>query len=490
MRSPKLGTVAALFALLLISACAEPQCPNGFAKIDDTCIRLDAGTAIATSEAGVIASGDVSEGGSSMSAPLDGSALGPTTPGNDGSTGPTPNADAAMTGNPMVPVAPIADAGGNPDPVQGPECDTAHPCAAGFVCSAMKCVSACTQTQCDPNATCAVASGAAVCTCNRGFIAMSGSGGAVTCARDVACEELACDPHADCKPGSDQLRQCVCKLGYTGDGKTCTPVNCGPLTVTHGTASTPDGSTTYGAMATVKCETGYQLPLFASATRKCDVSGQMGQWSGTAPVCTIVDCGPPPSASANGSVSAPQTTYNAQATYTCQAGYKPNGMAALTCLDTGRWSGGAPTCVATCGNGAWDRDVSPPETCDPTAPASDLWTCTSKCTRTTAYNPCSGQSTGCDTGQTCVQGTCSPSCSPSGPACPVPPGGLASTCVGSFCLTQGCRSSTDCAPGLICSPSTNPSLSPYCSGCNNVDMLCPFPKTCHFIGADTIGRCQ
>ena len=44
-------------------------------------------------------------------------------------------------------------------------------------------------------------------------------------------------------------------------------------------------------------------------------------------------------------VSAPLTTENAIATYTCAAGYETlTGNAARTCQSDGTWSGMAPTC--------------------------------------------------------------------------------------------------------------------------------------------------
>ena len=46
----------------------------------------------------------------------------------------------------------------------------------------------------------------------------------------------------------------------------------------------------------------------------------------------------------NGAVSLSGTTYNSVATYSCDSGYVLMGDDMRTCLDTGSWSGSAPTC--------------------------------------------------------------------------------------------------------------------------------------------------
>ena len=46
----------------------------------------------------------------------------------------------------------------------------------------------------------------------------------------------------------------------------------------------------------------------------------------------------------NGAVSLSGTTYNSVATYSCDSGYVLMGDDMRTCLDTGVWSGSAPTC--------------------------------------------------------------------------------------------------------------------------------------------------
>ena len=48
----------------------------------------------------------------------------------------------------------------------------------------------------------------------------------------------------------------------------------------------------------------------------------------------------------NGRVSLSGTTYTSVATYSCDSGYDLMGNDTRTCLGTGNWSGGEPTCIS------------------------------------------------------------------------------------------------------------------------------------------------
>jgi Putative metal-binding motif len=183
---------------------------------------------------------------------------------------------------------PTADAGNDAMlPVVQPECDATHACTPGHVCSAMKCVSVCTQTVCDPNATCSLVANAPVCSCNGGFVSVQAADGKIMCIRDVKCEELGCDPqHGQCVGDTPDTRRCECKNGYTGNGKTCAPVSCPTPSLANGTVSTPDG-VTFEKTATFKCNSGFEFPTkVASMTRTC---GADKSWGAAVPNCTA--CG-------------------------------------------------------------------------------------------------------------------------------------------------------------------------------------------------------
>ncbi|XP_064387701.1 sushi, von Willebrand factor type A, EGF and pentraxin domain-containing protein 1-like isoform X3 [Halichondria panicea] len=103
----------------------------------------------------------------------------------------------------------------------------------------------------------------------------------------------------------------------------------------------PNGSriftgTTFGDTAIYTCNIGYQLS--GAATMICQASGS---WS-TAPTCTPVPCGSPPTIP-NGSRTFTGTIFGDTATYTCNTGYQRSGAVTVTCQASGSWST-APTC--------------------------------------------------------------------------------------------------------------------------------------------------
>lgn len=398
--------------------------------------------------------------------------------------------DGGATGMPLVDPNPTSDA--STTGMVMAECDNAHPCSAGYVCTNAKCTSACEQTSCDRNATCALSNGAPVCTCNSGFLTQ-GTGTSVTCIADVACTELKCDAtNATCdRATADQPRMCKCKPGYIGNGMTCTPVSCGPLTIANGTVT---GGTTYGMSATYRCSLGYQFASgVGSSTRMCGVDMQ---WTGTAPRCDPVSCGNPP-AVANATVSPTGAgSYNSTASYTCNSGYMLSGTATITCQLSGSWTS-RPSCTAlpVCGNGR----VETGEECERGALFTDPWKCNTQCKRTTVYNSCLAHANGeansaCSSGEVCTNGICTPSCSSSS-QCPDPPSGMQKACITatSACLPGGCRSSGDCALGVGCVKDPGASTG-ACMGCR-ADEHCQSLVCTDINGGGapllgTFGRCQ
>jgi hypothetical protein len=322
------------------------------------------------------------------------------------------------------------------------------------------CVSACMQTQCDLNATCSLMSGAPLCTCNRGYIATSGTGTGVICAQDLACAQLGCDVNASCELGTDRLRHCICKNGYTGSGQSCTPVSCSMPTLANGTVSTSNG-VTLGSTATYRCNTGFTQGS-GSWTRTC---GPDMQWTGTAPTCNEVTCLALTNPT-NGWVSTPQGRELGDiATYSCNSGFKLSGSTTRTCQQTG-WSGSAATCAAACGDGTVDTALG--EQCDNAG--ANRWTCTTGCRSISAYAAC--PATPCATGDVCFVGMCTRMCGGSTANCAdVPTGVTQKLCLKErnstaydVCAATGCRTGSDCAPGLGCYVSPDDGFA-YCSAC-------------------------
>ena len=65
-------------------------------------------------------------------------------------------------------------------------------------------------------------------------------------------------------------------------------------------------------------------------------------------VCTKSDCGTPSNPN-NGNFSAPNTTFEANGTYTCDTGYIVSGINTttldVTCTANGSWSEAPPACI-------------------------------------------------------------------------------------------------------------------------------------------------
>lgn len=337
------------------------------------------------------------------------------------------------------------DAGdGDAGPITMAECDTARPCTLGYSCMAGLCISLCAQTTCDANATCTVnASGAPVCTCNSGYLSMTGAGGAVTCMKTQMCTDLRCDANATCEAPTGQQPRCACRPGYTGTGMTCAPISCGALSIANGTVQTNGG--TFGQMAEYTCDPGYVKT--GGTARRCEVAG----WSGTAPTCQPRDCGTP-AAPSFGRVTVTNGTRYPTGTvrYTCNSGFQLSGSNSdtRTCTASGAWSGAAPTCIG-CGDGIVSQSLF--EDCEPNS--LNTWSCIT-CKNSTAYQPC-GADGACPNGYQCHSaGYCTVAPCSSDAQCPRTPASspVRASCEGGgfACSLTGCTANAHCPPGLRC----------------------------------------
>lgn len=82
--------------------------------------------------------------------------------------------------------------------------------------------------------------------------------------------------------------------------------------------------------------------MIGSSQRTCL---NTGFWSGSAPTCRHVDCGPLPTIE-NGNIVLHRTDYMANATYSCDSDFILIGDEQRQCLSTGKWSGSKePKCV-------------------------------------------------------------------------------------------------------------------------------------------------
>ncbi|XP_064386406.1 uncharacterized protein LOC135334956 isoform X2 [Halichondria panicea] len=204
---------------------------------------------------------------------------------------------------------------------------------------------------------------------------------------------------------STTTRTCQSNRTWSGSSLICNPVFCGsPPTVPNGVMTSSTG-TTFGAIATYSCNTGYQRS--GSATITCQTSGSWSaapvcraicsnlsvlvngiivynptstprlqgamarhfcdtgyqlssstttrtcqsnrMWSGSSLICNPVSCGSPPTVPNRVITSSTGTTFGETTIYTCSTGYQRLGPATISCQASGSWSA-APVCRAICSN--------------------------------------------------------------------------------------------------------------------------------------------
>lgn len=466
-------TVALVVSSACLIACGDLPCPTGTVKRDDRCWRIDAG-ADASADAGDEHATDATVDSGSSLGVVNNPSVVDAGPASDASIN-TWDSNVADTGMALATAPDAASDAAHAD-VEAPtdaapvaECDTTRPCAAGAVCSATKCVSACTQTQCDPNASCSLMGATPVCSCNGGYASVKDASGKVTCIRDLKCEELGCDKqNGECLGDTAQTRRCACKNGYTGDGKTCSPVSCPVPNLVNGRVSTPDG-VTFGNTATFTCNGGYDFANRSSSiTRMC---GADKSWGAAVPKCEPRDCGPITVPYATVDTSRGTHYGDTPATVVCQHSFVRMGPATVECQADGNWSA-RPSCL-----GCGDKQVSNipgviQEECDPTAPNWNDWNCVG-CTMSKMYLTCGGtnacplSTTEDANGVWCYLGVCTRGCK-SDSDCPSEPWSSSANAgcsgpSGGWCFVLDCATRADCPPGQGCQKS--PGSRPFCMPC-------------------------
>ena len=215
----------------------------------------------------------------------------------------------------------------------------------GFICSDVnECLTA--NGGCSAAATCTNNDGGRVCACNAGY---TGDGLVCNdideCEEDID----GCDPLVDCNNTPGSFNCGACPAGYTGTGATgCLPLSCNdPGAPLNGVQVGVYASFVLGTEVTFACNTGYSATA-GDLVRTCEPDGVGGvRFSGTAPVCSPVPC-PAPVPPANATLSdAPRTyAYQDVATFACNAGYVLNGAPALTrtCGPDGSFGAATGTC--------------------------------------------------------------------------------------------------------------------------------------------------
>ncbi|XP_060580503.1 sushi, von Willebrand factor type A, EGF and pentraxin domain-containing protein 1-like [Ruditapes philippinarum] len=148
-----------------------------------------------------------------------------------------------------------------------------------------------------------------------------------------------------CDYGYNSSKEYIqCLSNGTWESVTCKKIDCGdvPLLDYGSIALQIDGNSSYGALANVTCDTGYNTTLH---TIQCQITGQ---WQDT--TCTVVDCGDVPFIN-DGNIFLQEegnSSYGALAKVTCNTGYNTTSDT-IQCLDTGEWDNRTCT-IVDCGD--------------------------------------------------------------------------------------------------------------------------------------------
>lgn len=135
-------------------------------------------------------------------------------------------------------------------------------------------------------------------------------------------------------------RRCQRNGKWSGEAPICKAIDCGPLPSIPNGAVSISPNSQLGGTATYVCISGHVL--VGNRQRRCQASGS---WSGNEPKCVRVDCGQLPDIP-NGQVDiSPDTKFGSYATYSCNLGHVLQGNQQRICQANGQWSGSTPKCV-------------------------------------------------------------------------------------------------------------------------------------------------
>ncbi|KAH3725443.1 hypothetical protein DPMN_051287, partial [Dreissena polymorpha] len=123
----------------------------------------------------------------------------------------------------------------------------------------------------------------------------------------------------------------TCTTSGLWENDSCNAIDCGrPLPILNGSITLHDGHTTYGSLSIVLCNPGY----LAKVSQIVCVSS--GLWENAS--CELLDCGlPKPMPNGNTSLRDPtNTSYGAMSDVSCNTGYEPT-TPQITCTTSGTW---------------------------------------------------------------------------------------------------------------------------------------------------------
>lgn len=142
-------------------------------------------------------------------------------------------------------------------------------------------------------------------------------------------------------PKGPIVRSCKANGKWSGKATQCVGIACRPIRAPQFGKVKLTNDARYPASASYSCNTGFML--VGSSDRICKVDGS---WTGSDPQCVGIKCPPLPPVT-NGRISkSNKGRYPSTASYTCNAGYKPDIQPATrSCNELGSWSGRAISCI-------------------------------------------------------------------------------------------------------------------------------------------------
>lgn len=147
-----------------------------------------------------------------------------------------------------------------------------------------------------------------------------------------------------CDPGYNLhgVKTISCELGgtWSGEAPSCRFIDCGvPEDLRDGEMTLVNGTTFLNSVATYEC--GDDFWLEGEAERVCL---EDGHWSGVAPMCLLIGCNEP-EVPTGGYVTGYSFDVHSEVEYHCETGHYLTGDTIRVCLRNGEWSGSAPSCT-------------------------------------------------------------------------------------------------------------------------------------------------
>uniref|UniRef100_A0A6I8NZE7 CUB and Sushi multiple domains 2 n=1 Tax=Ornithorhynchus anatinus TaxID=9258 RepID=A0A6I8NZE7_ORNAN len=141
-------------------------------------------------------------------------------------------------------------------------------------------------------------------------------------------------------------RHCTVNGTWTGSAPECSVINCGDPGV-PANGIRLGSDFTYNKTVTYQCVPGHTMETIRAASLSCTKDRT---WNGTKPVCKAILC-KTPQAVPNGRVVGSDFRWGSSISYACVEGYQLSLPAILTCEGNGTWSGELPQCFPVfCGD--------------------------------------------------------------------------------------------------------------------------------------------